>query len=184
MVELNKTEYEKFKALSLEMLEKAQIILTEEEKGKIEVTDFGLNKPKVTGLQLITYVNTDHCCAKDLVLLPNQTCPEHKHPPRGFDEGKEETFRCRYGKVYLYVEGDGDANSIQTQPPAGDEKYYTVFNEIVLIPGEQYTIYPNTLHWFKAGKEGAIISEFSTKSTDESDIFTDSRIERMPEITD
>ena len=45
-----------------------------------------------------------------------------------------------------------------------------------------FLISPNTLHWFKAGNEGAVVSEFSTRSTDESDIFTDPRINRIPVI--
>ncbi|USK47228.1 D-lyxose/D-mannose family sugar isomerase [Cytobacillus oceanisediminis] len=169
------------KSKALELFDRANIILTEEEKKSLEVADFGLGKVEDTGLQLITYVNTDQVCAKELALLPNQTCPEHKHPKRDFDDGKEETFRCRFGKVYLYVEGEAP-ESLSVLPPLGDEDYYTVFNEIVLNPGEQYTIYPNTLHWFKAGEEGAIVSEFSTRSTDETDIFTDPRIKRIPEI--
>ena len=58
----------------------------------------------------------------------------------------------------------------------------TVFHEIRLGPGEQYTILPGTKHWFQAGKSGAVISEFSTHSTDETDVFTDTAIVRMPEI--
>lgn len=52
----------------------------------------------------------------------------------------------------------------------------------VLNPGEQYTLLPNTLHWFQAGDEGAVVSEFSTKSTDENDLFTDSEIKRIPVV--
>ena len=51
-------------------------------------------------------------------------------------------------------------------------------------PGDQYTIPPNTLHWFQSGDEGAIVSEFSSTSRDESDIFTDPRIKRVPEIVE
>ena len=39
-----------------------------------------------------------------------------------------------------------------------------------------------TRHWFQAGPEGAIVSEFSTRSTDDQDIFADPRIKREPEI--
>ena len=85
------------------------------------------------------------------------------------------------GTVYLYVEGEETKNRAM-KPPQGDEEHYTVINEIILQPGGQYTIYPNTLHWFKAGSEGAIVSEFSTKNKDESDLFTDQRINRIPEI--
>ncbi|MFM1653018.1 D-lyxose/D-mannose family sugar isomerase [Brevibacillus sp. B_LB10_24] len=178
---MKREEYENIRERALTLFERANIVLTEAEKQAVEVADFGLGKIEDTGLQLVTYVNTDLVCAKELALLPYQTCPEHKHPKRDFDEGKEETFRCRYGTVYLYVEGEATENRT-AHPPQGDESYYTVFKEIILKPGEQYTIYPNTLHWFQAGSEGAVVSEFSTKSTDESDRFTDPRIRRIPEI--
>ena len=139
------------------MLARAGIVLTPAERDGIEVTDLGLGRLEETGLQILTYVNTERVCAKELVLFPRQICPEHRHPPVGDDPGKEETFRCRTGVVHLHVEGH---------------------EEIVLRPGEQFTIPPNTLHWFQAGADGAIVSEFSTRSTDEHDVFTDPEIVR------
>jgi D-lyxose ketol-isomerase len=53
-----------------------------------------------------------------------------------------------------------------------------------LLPGEQYTIPPDTLHWFQAGDNGALVSEFSTRSRDEFDVFTDDRIRRETEVAD
>ena len=181
---LTRKEYEKARLKTIEMLEKACIVLTEEEKKNIEVADFGLRDLYNIGLKLVVYVNTDRYCAKELVLFPHQTCPEHRHPP--IDEknpGKQETFRCRWGTVYLYVEGPPTPN-IKAKLPKGREKYFTVFHEIVLKPGMQYTIPPNTKHWFQAGDEGAIVSEFSSTSMDETDIFTDPDIKRIPEIID
>jgi D-lyxose ketol-isomerase len=178
---INKQKYEELVSKTLEYFNNAKIVLTEEEKKNIEVADFGLNDIDNTGLELITYINTDRVCAKELVLLPHQTCPEHRHPDRNGVPGKEETFRCRFGKVYLYVSGEPSANP-SCKPPAGSEEYYTVWHEVVLNPGEQYTLVPDTLHWFQAGDEGAIVSEFSTNSEDESDIFTDVRIKRIPEV--
>ena len=63
----------------VEEFKKAGIIITEEEKEKIEVADFGLGIVEKVGLQLLTYVNTEKCCAKEMVLRPYQTCPEHTH---------------------------------------------------------------------------------------------------------
>jgi D-lyxose ketol-isomerase len=166
---------------ALDMYEKAGIVLTDEEKARIEVADFGLDMIDEIGLQLLVYVNTERVCAKEMVLLPYQTCPEHKHVPTAGMAGKEETFRCRMGKVYLYVSGEGSKDSILARLPATD---VTVFHEVVLNPGEQYTIMPETWHWFEAGAEGAVISEFSTKSTDETDVFTDKRIVRAAVIED
>ena len=161
------------------MLEREGIALTEQERGAIEIADFGLGDLERTGLEIVIYVNTDRYCAKELILFPRQTCPQHRHPPVGADPGKEETFRCRRGLVWLYVEGEPTPN-IQARAPAGSEDYYTVFHEITLLPGDQYTISPNTLHWFQAADEGAIVSEFSSTSRDEFDIFTDPRIVRVP----
>ena len=66
----------------------------------------------------------------------------------------------------------------------GYEDVFTVWHEIELNPGEQYTIMPETWHWFQAAEDGAVISEFSTRSTDETDIFIDNRLVREPKIED
>ncbi len=168
-------------ARAREYLSRVGIVVTPAEARGIEVADFGLNELDQTGLELVVYVNTERVCAKELVLFPRQTCPEHRHPPVEGEPGKEETFRCRWGIVYLYVSGE-PATHPQGRPPQGRAGTYTVWHEIILHPGEQYTLVPNTLHWFQAGDEGAVVSEFSTRSRDESDIFTDPRIRRAPEV--
>jgi D-lyxose ketol-isomerase len=158
-------------------------VLTDKERENLEVADFGLSDLDNFGLQIVTYINTDYYCAKEMVLIPNQTCPEHRHPEVNNQRGKQETFRCRWGEVYLYVEGE-PSSPLKARIQKGKENAYTVFHEIVLLPGEQYTIAPDTLHWFQAGDKGAIVSEFSTRSRDESDIFTDSSIQRETEISE
>ena len=157
-----------------EQLAEAGIVLTREERDSIEVADFGLSRLEETGLQLLVYVNTNRYCAKELVLRPGQTCPEHRHPPFDGTPGKEETFRCRRGLVYLYVDGEATRDPACTPPPGA----YTVGHEIALRPGMQHTIPPGTLHWFQAGPEGAVVSEFSTASRDDLDEFTDERVAR------
>ncbi|EIF11969.1 MULTISPECIES: D-lyxose/D-mannose family sugar isomerase [Bacillus] len=155
--------------------QKAGIVLTDDEVEDIQIMDYGLGKLEETGLQLFIYVNTDRYCSKELVLFPRQTCPEHRHPPVGGEKGKQETFRCRWGKVYLYVEGEKTENP-SVLPPKEDKENYTVWHEIVLEPGGQYTIPPDTKHWFQAGEEGAVVTEMSSTSTDDHDVFTDPRI--------
>ena len=157
------------------------IYITPAEEAQVEIADFGLGDFERLGLGVLVYVNTGRCCAKELAMLPRQTCPEHLHPPVGPDPGKEETFRCRRGKVFLYVDGAPTGSPV-CHPPDGGENAYTVFHEIALSPGDQYTILPGTKHWFQAGPEGAVVSEFSTRSTDENDIFTDARISRITKI--
>lgn len=174
---MKRETYNKVANLARDYYKKAGIIVRDDEE--IEVADFGLDMVEKVGLQLCVYINTQRVCAKEMVLLPYQTCPEHKHVKTNGNEGKEETFRCRYGKVYLYVSGDGKKEDIHGKLHETDT---TVYHEIILNPGEQYTIMPETLHWFQAGEDGAIVSEFSTRSTDETDVFTDKRIERETKI--
>ena len=178
---LKRHEFEAAQERAREYFARAGIVLTPEESTNIEVADFGLEELETTGLLLVTYINTERCCAKELVLFPRQTCPEHCHPPVFGEPGKEETFRCRWGTVYLYVEGP-PAENPACKPPEGRQDTYTVWHEVQLDPGQQFTIWPNTLHWFQAGDEGAVVSEFSTRSRDEYDIFTDKEIKRLPVV--
>ncbi|MGB3715540.1 MAG: D-lyxose/D-mannose family sugar isomerase [Candidatus Promineifilaceae bacterium] len=180
---IKRSEVREAQARAAEILDEVGIRLTSEERENIEIAEFGLGELDRTGLELIVYVNTDRYCAKELVLFPGQTCPEHRHPSVFGETGKMETFRCRWGKVWLYIGGD-PSPVIQAQVPQGSEEYYTVFREIELNPGDQYTIPPDTLHWFQAAETGTIVSEFSSTSRDEFDVFTDRRIKRMPQIVE
>lgn len=155
--------------------------LKDQEWQNIESTDFGLANFAQVGLFVHTYINTARCCAKELILLPEQTCPEHRHPPFGDYAGKEETFCCRYGSVSLFVEGEPTAQPSTDSPELG-KLFYTAWQEHVLHRGDLYTLQPNTRHWFKAHAEGAVVSEFSTHSNDNSDIFTDPAINRAARV--
>ncbi len=153
---ITRDEQRQAQVYAAEQLAAAGIALTEAERDAIEVADFGLSRLREQGLIVLVYVNTDRYCAKELVLYPGQACPEHRHPPFDGNPGKEETFRCRRGLVYLQVDG----------------------TEIVLRPGDQHTIPPDTLHSFRAGPEGAVVSEFSSTSRDDLDVFTDPNVQR------
>jgi D-lyxose ketol-isomerase len=164
------------------ILTKAGIAITAREKDKIEIADFGLNDLDHYGLQVVVYASNDRYCAKEIVLFPRQICPEHHHPPiNDRNPGKQETFRCRWGIVYLYVEGEPTARP-KAIVPSGDESYFTAWREIVLHPGDQYTLPPGRLHWFQADDGGAVLSEFSSKNLDETDIWRNPRIKRIPMI--
>src|SRR5215472_7548119 len=130
---------------AVRMLQQAGSAITEAERDRLEVADFGLGELSRTGLEILTYVNTERVCAKEIVMLPHQTCPEHWHPTVDNVPGKEETFRCRWGTVYLYVSGSRTL-SPACHPPEGSEAYYKVGHEVVLKPGDQHTLFPDTPH--------------------------------------
>jgi D-lyxose ketol-isomerase len=172
-------DIEKAKAEALALLRRARIAVTPSERETMEVADLGLGDLKHVGIELIVYENNDRYCAKELVLLPRQICLEHRHPRvNGRNLGKKETFRCRYGEVYLYVAGERTPKP-KARVPRKYKGYLTVWREIVLRPGDMYTLLPNSPHWFQAGDRGAIVSEFSSTSTDENDRYTDPRVRRV-----
>jgi D-lyxose ketol-isomerase len=180
---MKRAEVERMQAEAAALLKKANIAFTEQEAQSMEVADFGLDDIRNVGLEIILYENNDRYCAKELILLPRQMCPQHRHPK--VDEhnpGKRETFRCRWGEVMLYVDGPSTPNP-RARVTERHRKHLTVWHEHVLRPGDQYTIPPNTLHWFQAGDQGAIVSEFSSTSIDELDAFTDPDIKRLPVIS-
>ena len=178
---LTQDEVNRRQQQSFDLFRQAGLVITPAEQERIEIADFGLGDFQRTGLGVLIYVNTQRVCAKELAMLPRQTCPEHRHPTVGGRPGKEETFRCRWGEVYLYLPGE-PSQPRHAQPPAGRESTYSVWREVRLQPGDQYTLSPDTLHWFQSGDQGAVVSEFSSTSTDEADVFTDPDIQRSTRI--
>ena len=182
---MKKSEMDAWRAEALQYFDRAGIVLTEPEKEAVEVTDYDLGQFKDIGLFLLTYFNTGRSSARELVLLPGQACPEHYHPSfqdeAGPNPGKEETFRCRLGSVCLYVEGEPTPNP-KCRPPEFHRECFRVAHEIELKPGDQYTLTPGTKHWFRAGPEGAVVSEFSTRIKDDADVFTDPALTRFSTV--
>jgi D-lyxose ketol-isomerase len=170
---------ENIKEEVLRIYEKSKIYLRPDEIRSLEITDLGLKDFYNIGLSLVVYINTPRVCAKEMALLPNQICPQHKHPELTNYPGKEETFRCRWGEVYLYVSGFGSIDKIKAKIPDKYKGKFNIFHEIILKPGDQYTLEPNNWHWFQGGSQGAVLSEFSTHSDDISDIFFDKNIKRV-----
>lgn len=176
---LSEKETEKAKKKVLSYLKKAKIAVNpEKDLGKMEFSDYELGNFEKYGISMIVYVNTKRVCAKEIVLYPWQTCIQHKHVTIDECPGKEETFRCRYGDFFLYIPGIETLSSKAKIQPE-DRKYFTVWNEIVFHPGDQFTLYPDTWHWFQAGEKGAIISEFSTPSTNAYDIYYNKNAKRI-----
>jgi D-lyxose ketol-isomerase len=153
------------------------VIIRQEEIAQMEVADFGLDELAHSGAQILTLVSTEQIAVKLIVLLPEQTLPEHTHPSVGDYAGKEETLRCVWGIAYLYGPGE-PTPAPQGHPPAHRRATYRMWHEHVLQPGEQVTLQPGTPHWFQAGPDGAVLWSFSTMATDTQDIFTDSEIQR------
>jgi D-lyxose ketol-isomerase len=172
-------DYERVHARAAALLAQAGVSVLPDEVARMEVADFGLGEIDTSGAQIVTLIDTERIAAKLLVMLPHQTEPEHRHPKLGEYPGKEETIRCEWGELRLYVPGD-PTSAPQGAPPTHRRHTYTVWHEIILQPGQQVTIAPDTPHWFQGGQDGAVIWSISTKAVDIQDIFTDPDIRRKP----
>jgi D-lyxose ketol-isomerase len=176
---LTKKQYAELQQKTIRMLKQHKIAITKEEEKRIEIIDHGLGYGQPVMVEILVYENNDIYCAKELVMFFGQIVPEHRHPPLGTYKGKQETFRCRVGEIYLYVPGKPVKKPKADLSKTDRKQYFTNWHEIILKPGQQYTLPPNTWHWFQAGPKGAIVSEFSSRSVDPKDMFTDPGIKRM-----
>ena len=165
-----------------EMIRQAGISITDEEADSIEVADFGLSNLEKEGVQVLTLVQTERISVKVLVMLPNQTEPEHWHPPVDDDPGKEETIRVIAGTVYFYVAGEDTFK--EGFIVEGKDDCYTMRKEIVMKPCDQLTLAPGEKHWFQAHGGGAVMYSFSTVARDVLDQFTDPDIVRITNVVD
>ena len=179
---ITRREQQEARRRAAEMMRRAGIFLSEKESDAIEVVDFGLSRLASEGLQVVTLVQTERISVKVLALFPNQTEPEHWHPPVGEDPGKEETLRVVGGSMYFYVPGENtlrDGFLVK-----GKEHFYTVRHELFMRPGDQITLAPGTKHWFQAGRDGVVMYSFSTIARDVLDKFTDPDIVRTTKVVE
>ena len=179
---ITRKQQEQARRRAAEMIRAAGIHITDIEANRTEVVDFGLSRLEHEGVQVLTLVQTERISVKVLALFPNQTEPEHWHPPVGSDPGKEETVRVISGTLYFYVPGENTFK--EGFLVKGKEHCYTMRHELVMRPGDQVTLAPGVRHWFQAREEGVVMCSFSTIARDVMDRFTDKDIVRTTRVAD
>ena len=157
--------------VAIELLKKAGFSLTKREIDSMEANDFGLSNFEEEGFFLIDLLRTDQVRTNLLILLPNQTLPQHLHPSYAHEKGKEETIRVLFGETKVFVEGDRNNSNIVI--PKGKSEYYTSRHEIKLKVAEQYSVPPNVKHWFQASSEGSVNIAFQNRVNEDYNIFYD-----------
>ena len=170
---LTDKEQKEIRKKSIEIFDKAGIALTEDEKkNKLRIVDFQTGNFYEIGIVILTTINTPRYCGRYIVFFPGQSCAQHWHPDVDGTPGKEETFRVLWGTVYAYFEGE-PTQQIKAKIPEGREQYYSCLREVIIKPGDQYTLGLHEKHWFQGGPEGAIAYEVSSQARDEFDLNSD-----------
>jgi quercetin dioxygenase-like cupin family protein len=152
------------------LIERTGLAITPQEWSTLRANDFGFGQLLIEGFVFIDLLRTERVRITLLVLLPNQTLPEHLHPAYGDEPGKEETLRCLWGKTHVVMPGEPTPGLIV---PAGKEAFYTVRHAVTLRSGEQCTVPPVTRHWFQAGPDGSVNLAFQNRVDEAHNIFTE-----------
>jgi N-acetylneuraminate synthase len=120
---------------------------------RVEISHhYGLEKFYKFGLSMIVIVNKSYC-KKYLFLFKNQVHPEQFH------KKKKETFLILFGKIKLNI------------------AFNRQKKEMIMKPGEVFTIEPGMIHAFKAlSSAGAVIEEISTESIRTDSYYLDDKI--------
>jgi len=167
---MSKNNLDQLKTEYLDLLQKAGFHVTNTELSNLEINDFGLGNIRKEGFGFIDILRSKRIRITLLLLLPNQSLPQHMHPSYENEEGKEETLRVLFGETKVFIEGESDSAIII---PEGKEKYYTALNEIHLKAGGQYSVQPNTKHWFQACDKGSVNICFQNRVDELRNIFYD-----------
>ena len=153
-----------------DLINKSGLVLSTDEWSQLAINDMGLGDIACEGFAFVDIVRSTKLRITVLVLLPNQTLPQHVHPPYDGEPGKEETLRVLYGHTKVFVEGEA---STEVQIPEGKDQYYSARREIALNAGSQYTVTPGIKHWFQAGPEGSVNMTFQDRVDETKNIFDD-----------
>jgi hypothetical protein len=106
----------------------------------------------------------------EIYLLPGQVLPEHRHV--GGDAGfgpKMESWHVRHGSVSFFGEYKGADEKPISEMPAGErpwgcgEPWFKSKFVTTCTVGQIYTLNdPESWHFQRAGKDGAIVTEYAT----------------------
>jgi D-lyxose ketol-isomerase len=159
-------------ANAMELLSRSNFSLSPTEVQAIRINDFGLNNLPTEGFAFVDLLRTERVRTTLMILLPNQALPQHKHPPYDSEPGKEESVRVIWGQFTVCIEG-APTPGVENLIPPGKEPYYTARKAVVLEPCMQFTVPPDTAHWFRAGPEGAVVLACQNRVDEERNLFYD-----------
>jgi D-lyxose ketol-isomerase len=165
----NSLEMESALADARSLIHRSGLILSAEENAALQANDFGLGRFRTEGFVFVDLLRSERIRITLLILLSNQTLPEHLHPAYGKEPGKEETLRCLWGETRVVVPGSPTPG---LRIPAGKESVYHERHAVMLCPGEQYTLPPGTRHWFQAGPKGSVNLAFQNRVDETQNIFS------------
>lgn len=143
------------------------------------VADFNLKNFVDVGMAGIFWIiNTKHkYTGVEMFLLPGQSIPEHWHVATKDASTKFESCHVRYGSITLFTEGEAKPD-VADRIPQYQREIVKARKEKVLNPGEiGFAEKEGEKHWFKAGPEGAIMTEYATVHDGDGVRFSDPSIQ-------
>jgi len=133
-------------------------------KELIWTLDFGLGDFVNCGMAGIFWWNSEEYSyfGHSIYLLPGQMIPEHAHVATDKGPAKMEAWRCIYGSVHNYGEGE-EMPEMVARVPESQQACLQSKSALPLMPGEVRELNRLTAwHFMMAGPEGAIVEEYAT----------------------
>ena len=148
-----------------EMMEHFNYPILDRLKGEeFWAVDFGLGNFAEVGMAGILWVNEmeDNYMGHEIFLLPGQRIPEHGHDKSDKADAKLEAWMPRYGMIDIYGEGEPTPGADADVPDA-EKQNWIAKTKKTLQAGEVGKLEAaGTMHWMRAGADGAIVTEYAT----------------------
>src|SRR5512140_452900 len=90
----------------VDLLYRSGFPITDAEWEALEISDFGLGNLRSEGFAFIVILRSARLRITLIALLPNETLPQHVHPPHEGEPGKEETIRILSGQTKVCIRGE------------------------------------------------------------------------------
>ena len=155
----------------IDLIRRSGFPLTGWEWETLEVSDFGLDNLPHEGFAFIDILRSARLRITLLVLLPNQSLPQHVHPPYEGEQGKEETIRVLSGQTKVYIKGE--ATDPDVLIPAGKDRTTRRGERSASSPASSTPFPPDTEHWFQGGPEGSVNICFQNRVDENKNLFWD-----------
>jgi hypothetical protein len=79
----------------VDLLRRSGFPITDAEWKAMEISDFGLGNLRSEGFSFIDILRSARLRITLIALLPNQTLPQHVHPPYEGEQGKEQRYTSK-----------------------------------------------------------------------------------------
>lgn len=145
-----------------QLLEAIHYPVTETVKKNMWVADFGLGDFPRVGMGGLVWLNRPdfNYFGLDILLLPNQMIPEHKHIATDKAKPKMESWHVRFGEIVTFGEGEPTPAFFDRVPESQRATCKSKHASVLRLHETDDLNRVEAWHFMVAGPEGALVTEY------------------------